>query len=70
MNKPEENVFDWAGLMTVGMETLGLDPNTFWSLTPFELALMSGSISSQNARFSRSDLERLCVQFPDKITEK
>jgi uncharacterized phage protein (TIGR02216 family) len=51
----------WAGLMRVGMISLGLKPDEFWALTPGELALMLGEGSgvAPVGRARLAELERL-----------
>ena len=55
---------DWLGLMRVGLNGLGLTPETFWRLSPVELRIMLGA---ENAAppLTRARLEELSAAFPD-----
>jgi uncharacterized phage protein (TIGR02216 family) len=56
--------FDWPGLMRAGMRGLGITPDQFWRLTPYELQLMLG-VSAGSAPLGRSRLEELLKAYPD-----
>lgn len=60
--------FDWPALMRAGLQGLGLAPETFWRLTPAELALMLGDAPGA-APMGRARLEALAARFPD-VTRK
>jgi len=61
---------NWRPWMDVGLRTLGLQPNCFWSLTPAELMFLIGQFPQENA-FGRDQLSDLCARFPDeKRTEQ
>jgi len=55
---------DWLGLMRVGLNGLGLTPETFWRLSPVELRIMLGA---ENAAppLTRARLKELSAAFPD-----
>ena len=56
---------DWQGLLRVGLHQLGLQPAIFWSLTPYELSVMAGTLTASD-RFSRQTLTALSARYPDK----
>ncbi|OCX67042.1 hypothetical protein BFP70_02400 [Thioclava sp. SK-1] len=56
---------DWAGLLRVGLQGLGLRPSEFWALSPIELAMMLGE-PTQAQVLSRADLEALAAAWPDQ----
>ena len=56
--------FPWDQAMAFGLGTLRLPPPVFWSLTPRELAALSG-IQSGGGAPSRESFERLRERFPD-----
>ncbi|MDP0928244.1 phage tail assembly chaperone [Paracoccus onubensis] len=53
---------DWAGMMRAGMRGLGLRPDQFWMLTPFELALMLG-VETRGGEMTRARLEELAERY-------
>lgn len=55
---------DWAGLMQVGLHSLGMQPDAFWRLTPMELRIKLGAQASA-APLTRARLEDLARAFPD-----
>lgn len=65
---------DWPGLMRLGLGALGLAPETFWSMTPHELRMAQEGAGLGSAtggtRMSRSGLDRLMANFPDRGREK
>jgi len=63
MNRPEGRI-DWPGLMRLGLGALRLSPESFWSMTPRELAAAIGA-ASVAARMTRDRLNALARQFPD-----
>ncbi|MCV2875608.1 phage tail assembly chaperone [Rhodobacteraceae bacterium XHP0102] len=54
--------FDWPALYRVAMRDLGISPDQFWRLTPYELSLLCGG---ERAVLLRGDLEALMTRFPD-----
>lgn len=58
--------FDWPGLMTAGMQGLGLRPTEFWALTPAELAFLLGH-GDGRLGLDRASLETLIARFPDRM---
>ncbi|MCF6305004.1 MAG: phage tail assembly chaperone [Rhodobacteraceae bacterium] len=58
--------FKWVELMRLGMLHLQLSPDQFWALTPAELVVMSGADAKAAAVLTRSGLDALMVQYPDK----
>jgi uncharacterized phage protein (TIGR02216 family) len=56
---------DWAGLLRVGLQQLGLRPEVFWALTPAELAMMLGQ-SAGVAPMARAELDALLAAYPDE----
>jgi uncharacterized phage protein (TIGR02216 family) len=58
--------FDWAALMRLGLRDLHLDPDTFWALTPQELALMAG-LEAAPAPMTRARLSDLLARYPDQV---
>ena len=59
---------DWPALMRAGFRTLRLPPETFWSLTPAELALMLGHEAGA-APMTRDGLAALAAAYPDERTD-
>lgn len=59
---------DWPGLMRVGLHQLGLEPATFWRLTPVELRIMLGA-ETAGPPLTRARLAELAAAFPDKAKE-
>ncbi len=59
---------DWAGLMRVGLQGLGLTPEQFWRLTPVELRIMLGAEAA--APLTRARLAELAAAFPDRRQER
>ncbi len=55
---------DWAGLMQVGLNGLGMQPAEFWRLTPVELRIKLGA-QAGSAPLTRARLEDLARAFPD-----
>ena len=60
---------DWPGLLRAGLSPrshggLGLRPETFWRLTPAELALMLGEPGGVRP-LDRAGLDRLIRDWPD-----
>jgi uncharacterized phage protein (TIGR02216 family) len=55
----------WAGLMRVGMVSMGLRPDEFWALTPAEFLLMRGQGADTSGGLSRATLAALSSEFPD-----
>jgi len=60
--------FDWHALMKAGLIGLRLRPDDFWKLTPAEFALLMGN-GSQDLPLSRTTMDALLAQFPDKRSE-
>jgi len=58
--------FNWVELMRLGMLHLQLSPDQFWALTPAELVVMSGADAKAAAVLTRSGLDALMAQYPDK----
>ncbi|KFI33122.1 hypothetical protein CG51_16345 [Haematobacter missouriensis] len=58
-----EGGFDWAGLLRAGLRA-GLLPAQVWTLTPWELALLTGRGGAQST-LGRTGLEALMHAFPD-----
>jgi uncharacterized phage protein (TIGR02216 family) len=54
---------DWAALLRAGVGRLGLTPETFWALTPFECALLLGGGAA--APMGRAELDGLMARWPD-----
>jgi uncharacterized phage protein (TIGR02216 family) len=54
--------FPWADALALGLGHLRLPPDTFWSLTPRELALMAGAGQTRTAPLDRDRLEDLIRQ--------
>ena len=59
---------DWPGLMRAGLHGLGLRPDEFWRLTPWELRVMLG-LSGAQAPMGRARLADLMAAFPDRGTD-
>lgn len=59
---------DWPALMRAGIQGVGLEPRTFWCLTPAELLLILGDDPGA-APMGRSRLEALAARFPDMTRE-
>ena len=62
--------FDWPGLIRLGMGRLGLPPDTFWAMTPWELRLVlegAGLIQPLRGggRMDRGTLQALMTRHPD-----
>jgi uncharacterized phage protein (TIGR02216 family) len=60
---------DWAGLMRIGLVTLRLAPDTFWSLTPAELMLIA-ELGPRPGAISRAGLDALVARFPDRTAAR
>ena len=56
--------FDWPALMRAGLQQLRLSPETFWRLSPAELALMLGQPGGR-AALGRDGLRALMARWPD-----
>ncbi|MFN3642336.1 MAG: rcc01693 family protein [Gemmobacter sp.] len=56
---------DWAGLMRAGLHGLGLTPDQFWRLTPWELRVMLG-LGAEAAPMGRARFEALAAKYPDR----
>ncbi|MBP1805507.1 phage tail assembly chaperone [Rubellimicrobium aerolatum] len=56
--------FDWPALLRAGLQTLGLKPAEFWSLTPAELALLLG-LDRRAPVMDRARFLALAAQHPD-----
>ena len=56
----------WPALMRLGLRELRLSPETFWALTPAELMLIAGIGPTSQGPLTRSRLDALLAQFPDK----
>ncbi|WP_316014558.1 rcc01693 family protein [Roseobacter sp. HKCCA0434] len=61
---------DWAGLMRLGLSTLRLPPDTFWALTPAELAVMAGVDPASSPAMARARLAELSAAYPDATPDK
>ncbi|WP_407496077.1 rcc01693 family protein [Pseudooceanicola sp. MF1-13] len=59
---------DWASLLRVGVQGLGLKPCEFWRLTPAELRLMLGDTAP--AAMGRARLDEMLAAFPDVTARK
>lgn len=59
---------DWRGLMRAGLHGLGLEPATFWRLTPVELRIMLGA-EQVAPPLTRARLAELAAAFPDIAKE-
>nr|WP_281032530.1 rcc01693 family protein [Phyllobacterium leguminum] len=58
--------FPWGPVMHAGLGHLRLTPQSFWSMTPRELAAALGlSTRAANAP-SRQTFDALCQAFPDR----
>jgi uncharacterized phage protein (TIGR02216 family) len=55
---------DWPALMRAGVQGLGLQPDAFWRLTPAELRLMLGDVST-SAPLLSGGLDALMSAYPD-----
>lgn len=60
---------DWPGLIRAGLAQLGLTPDQFWRLTPFELALMLGEPAAAKP-MGRAALAALQAAWPDQPKEQ
>lgn len=56
--------WSWPTLMRLGMVELRLPPDTFWSLTPAELILLSG-LDAEGRALGRAGFEDLLARYPD-----
>lgn len=52
-------------MMRAGLRGLGLRPDQFWALTPFELALMLG-VAPRGGAMTRGRLEELEAQWREQ----
>ena len=59
-------MIDWPSLLRIGLSELRLTPDQFWQLTLVELMLMAGFQPGATLTMSRTQLDELCAQFPDK----
>ncbi|MGB0499435.1 MAG: phage tail assembly chaperone [Rubricella sp.] len=55
---------DWRGLMRVAHRALGLEPTSFWALTPAEFLALAGPETGP-ASLGREGLAALMARFPD-----
>jgi uncharacterized phage protein (TIGR02216 family) len=55
---------DWPALARVGLGSLRLAPETFWALTPFELALIAAPPAT--AAIDAAALRALMALDPDR----
>lgn len=58
----------WPELMQAGMGHLRLSPESFWAMTPGELAAALGDGATGAAALGRGDLARLMALHPDRPT--
>jgi len=59
-------VFDWPGLLRLGLRQLGLRPAEFWALTPLELLVLLGLEGGGREVFGRARLDELIAAYPDE----
>ena len=58
--------FPWPQAMAFGLGVLKLSPESFWRMTPRELACaMRGIAGADGARLNRAALSELMRRFPD-----
>lgn len=60
------NAFPWREAMQFGFGVLKLDPKTFWSMTPRELAAAHAALYRHAAPIDRGSLAALMRDFPDQ----
>ena len=63
-----ETPFDWPGLMRLGFGQLGLPPDVFWQMTPWELRLAlegAGLMRADGHAMNRRALAALMQAHPD-----
>ncbi len=59
--------FPWDRMLAIGLGILRLSPESFWRMTPRELAAaMRGLFGEPEAPFDRSTLEQLARRYPDQ----
>jgi uncharacterized phage protein (TIGR02216 family) len=57
--------FPWEAAMRFGFGVLRLDPRSFWSMSPRELAAAWSALAGDRAPLPRGELESLMERFPD-----
>lgn len=62
---PDPLTLDFAGMRALALGRMGLAPQQFWGLTPFEFMMLSGAQAGLSRGFSRADLDALMARFPD-----
>lgn len=63
------NRLNWPALMAAGLRELRLPPDTFWRLTPAELALMLG-VGTGPRPMGRATLDDLLRTYPDQAKDE
>ena len=66
----DAKVFDWPGLIRLGLFQLRLRPKDFWDLTPMELMVCAGLESEQATFLGRQGFEVLAALYPDTTDEE
>lgn len=62
--------FPWSEAIGFGLGILRLPPESFWAMTPRELALAIKSVTGRNGQpFARDILDDLMTRFPDDRTD-
>ncbi len=56
----------WPALMDLGLRQLRLSPDTFWALTPAELMFLAGADAGSARCLTRSGLDALMAEYPDR----
>lgn len=59
--------FPWSAAMRFGFGVLGLSSETFWRLTPRELASAFSARVVTGGAPGRADLAALMAAFPDEV---
>ena len=63
--------FPWRAAIGFGLGVLKLPPETFWRMTPRELALAIHALRRPEAEpISRKALDALAARFPDSTHEE
>jgi uncharacterized phage protein (TIGR02216 family) len=61
-------VFNWPSLLSAGLGRMGLSPEAFWQMTPYEFQLLMGQ-SKTFAPLDRRRLVELVEKYPDQREE-
>jgi uncharacterized phage protein (TIGR02216 family) len=58
--------FPWRDAIGFGLGVLKLSPESFWRMTPRELACAIEAVRGRGTALARSDFEKLMQKYPDE----